>query len=116
MLNVNKTSGTVVAAETQTLAAAIDSAMLAQARLCASIIETAGEAKAPVAATQKLLKSLSDNMSGLVASRADFAIAVRELNVIQSRSNLKEMATGCPNGIRPLTGVIDNETFVHVST
>ena len=57
----------------------------------------------PVAATQKLLKSLSENMSGLVASRGDFATAVREFNVIQARSNLKEMATGCPNGFRPLT-------------
>lgn len=103
MLNINKTSGTVVAAETQTLAAAIDSAMLAQTRLCASIIETAGEAKAPVMATQKLLKSLSDNMSGLIASRADFAAAVRELNVLQSRSNLKETSLGCPNGLPPMT-------------
>ena len=103
MLNVNKTSGTVVAAETQTLAAAIDSAMLAQARLCASIIETAGEAKAPVAATQKLFQSLSNNMSGLVASRAEFAVAVRELNFIQSRSNLKEVGLGCPNGLPPMT-------------
>jgi hypothetical protein len=103
MLNINKTSGTVVAGETQTLAAAIDSAMLAQARLCASIIETANESKLPVAATQKLLQSLSANMSGLVTSRSEFATAVRELNIIQARSNLKEMATGCPNGLPPMT-------------
>lgn len=104
MLNINKTSGTVVAAETQDLAAAIDSTMLAQVRLTASIIETASEAKAPVMATQKLLKALSDNMSGLVSSRADFAAAVRELTVLQSHSNLKEMATGCPNGLAPMKG------------
>jgi hypothetical protein len=109
MLNINKTSGTVVAGETQTLAAAIDSAMLAQARLCASIIETANESKLPVAATQKLLQSLSANMSGLVTSRSEFATAVRELNIIQARSNLKEMATGCPNGLAPMRGSIDDE-------
>jgi hypothetical protein len=103
MLNINMNSGFVVAGETQTLAAAIDSAMLAQARLCASIIETANESKLPVLATQKLLQSLSANMSGLVASRSEFATAVRELNVIQARSNLKEMGMGCPNGLRPLT-------------
>jgi hypothetical protein len=103
MLNINKTSGTVVAAETQNLAAAIDSTMLAQARLTASIIETAGESKAPVMATQKLLKALSDNMSGLVSSRADFATAVRELNSLQSHSNLKEVGLGCPNGLPPMT-------------
>lgn len=103
MLNINKTSGTVVVAETQNLAVAIDSTMLAQARLTASILETACEAKAPVAATQKLLRALSDNMSGLVSSRGDLVTAVRELTVLQSHSNLKEMATGCPNGIMPRT-------------
>jgi hypothetical protein len=109
MLNINMNSGFVVAGETQTLAAAIDSAMLAQARLCASIIETANESKLPVVATQKLLQSLSANMSGLVASRSEFATAVRELNVIQARSNLKETALGCPNGIRPMTGMDQGE-------
>lgn len=106
----------VVAAETQTLAAAIDSTLLAQVRLTASIIETAGEAKAPVMATQKLLQALSDNMSGLVASRSDFATAVRELNFIQSHSNLKEMATGCPNGIMPRTGKIQDRQTALVET
>jgi hypothetical protein len=109
VLNINLNSGFVVAGETQTLAAAIDSAMLAQARLCASIIETANESKLPVLATQKLLQSLSANMSGLVASRSEFATAVRELNVIQARSNLKETALGCPNGIRPMTGMNPDE-------
>lgn len=108
MLNINKTSAMVVAAETQDLSAAIDSSMLAQARLTASIIETSCEAKAPVMATQKLLKALADNMSGLVASRADFATAVRELTLLQSHSNLKEMATGCPNGIMPKTAKDNN--------
>ena len=103
MLKINQTSGAVVAAETQTLAAAIDSAMLAQARLCASIIETASESKLPVVATQKLLQSLAANMNGMVASRADFATAVRELNVIQARSNLKAEALGCPNGLPALS-------------
>jgi hypothetical protein len=111
MLNINMNSGFVVAGETQTLAAAIDSAMLAQARLCASIIETANESKLPVVATQKLLQSLSANMSGLVASRSEFATAVRELNVIQARSNLKETALGCPNGIRPMTGMDHSEIW-----
>lgn len=109
VLNINQTSGTVVAAETQALAAAIDSAMLAQARLCASVIETANESKLPVVATQKLLQSLASNMSGLVSSRAEFSTAVRELNVIQARSNLREVGLGCPNGIRPISGA--NTTF-----
>jgi hypothetical protein len=109
VLNINQTSGTVVAGETQALAAAIDAAMLAQARLCASIIETANESKLPVVATQKLLQSLSANMSGMVASRSEFATAVRELNVIQARSNLKETALGCPNGLAPMKGSIDDE-------
>jgi hypothetical protein len=112
MLNINKTSGTVVASETQDLAAAIDSTMLAQARLTASILETACEAKAPVAATQKLLRALSDNMTGLVSSRADFVTAVRELTVLQSHSNLKEMATGCPNGLAPMKGSASDLTPV----
>jgi hypothetical protein len=109
VLNINQTSGTVVAGETQALATAIDSAMLAQARLCASIIETANESKLPVVTTQKLLQSLTANMNGLVTSRAEFATAVRELNVIQARSNLREMATGCPNGLAPMKGSMDDE-------
>lgn len=104
MHKVNKASGAVIASDTQASVAALDQAVLTQARLCASILETVGEAQLPMAATQKLLQSVAAGMSGLVASRTDMLCTVRTLNVLQMKSNLKETSFGCPDEYIP-TGV-----------
>jgi hypothetical protein len=107
MHTIKQSSGAVIASDTQASVSALDNAVLAQARLCASIIETAGESKLPVAATQKLLQTMTSGISGLVASRSDIVTAVREINLLQSKSNLKTTSFGCPEGPPALTGMIE---------
>ncbi len=108
MHKINKASGAVIASDTQASVAALDQAVLTQARLCASILETASESQLPMAATQKLLQSVAAGMSGLVASRTDMLSAVRTLNMLQMKSNLKETSFGCPDEYIP-TGVDNTE-------
>ena len=64
MHQIKHSSGAVVAAETQASVAAIDTAVLTQVRLCASVIEAASESKMPVATTQKVLESIAAEMTG----------------------------------------------------
>lgn len=109
MLEIKNTTGSVVASDTQASVAALDNAVLTQARLCASVVEAAAESKMPVGATQKLLQAMADSMSGLVASRLEVVAVVREINLIQSMSNLKTTSFGCPNGPLPPTGLINAE-------
>lgn len=102
MHEIKQGAGAVVAADTQSSIAALDSAVAMQARWCASVLEAAGESKLPIAATQALLTSIVSGMGSLVASRADVANAVRELVHIQGCSTLSETSFGCPNGLPPI--------------
>lgn len=97
MHEIKETAGVVVAAETQAMVAAIDSAMITQARLCASVVEAAADAKMPLSSTQKLVQSISDGMGALAQSRANLATAAKELAFIKSRSNLDVFDWGCPD-------------------
>jgi hypothetical protein len=99
MHDIKQATGAVVAADTQASVGTLDEAVLAQARLCASVIEAAAASKMPVGATQKLLESMSNGIKGLVTSRSDLVAAVREINMIKMQSNLQETSYGCPNGL-----------------
>lgn len=103
MHQIKSSAGAVVAADTQSSVAALDAAFIAQARLCATVVEAATESKLPVGATQKLLDSITAGLRGLVASREEVVVAVREINLIQAKSNLRTVAFGCPNGLYPMT-------------
>lgn len=109
MHQIKHTSGAVVAAEAQASVAAIDAAVLTQARLCASVIEAANESNVPVAVAQKLLQSMTAGMSGLVASRMDIVNTVRELTLIQKKSSLKTTSFGCPDVVDPSQASLDAE-------
>lgn len=109
MHQIKHTSGAVVAAETQASVAAIDAAVLTQARLCASVIEAASESNVPVAAAQKLLQSMTAGMSSLVTSRMDVVNTVRELTLIQRKSTLSAADFGCPDVIDPTQGSLPAE-------
>ncbi len=102
MHNIKQRVGEVVAADTQASVAALDSAVLMQTRLCASTIEASSDSKMPIAATQDLLESLSAGLNGLVQSRAELVKAVRHINLIQAKSNLRTVGFGCPNGLQPI--------------
>lgn len=110
MHQIKETAGVVVAAETQAMVAAIDNAMLTQARLCSSVVEAASDAKMPMAATQKLLQSISDGMGTLVATRANLSSAVKEMAFIKSRSNLQPVSWGCPEDWKPSSEAQSEET------
>lgn len=109
MHEIKHSSGAVVAAETQASVAAIDTAVLTQARLCVSVIEAANDTNAPVVTVQKLLQSMTAGMSGLVASRMDMVNTVRELTLIQRRSTLDASDFGCPDVVDPTQGSLKAE-------
>lgn len=108
MHHIKQTTGDVIASDTQASVSALDNAVLSQARLTASVLEGAADSKLSAASTQKLLQSMANGMNVLVSSRADLVAAVREINMIQLRSNLKTTSFGCPDGLRPLSGADDN--------
>lgn len=114
MHKIKQAAGSMIAADTQDAVSALDTAMIAQSRLFATVVETAAESKLPVGTPQKLLQSISAGMAGLVATRADIVTAVTQVNLIQMRSNLKTTAFGCPkvvepdgNGVGGMTGQLD---------
>lgn len=108
MHNIKQRVGDVIAADTQASVEALDTAVLMQTRLCASALEAAADSRLPIAATQGLLETLSSGMHVLVQSRAELAKAVRHINLIQAKSNLRETSFGCPNGWAPLEGANQN--------
>jgi hypothetical protein len=98
MLQIKHAVGSVVAADTQSSIEALDRAVAQQSRMCASVIEAAHDSHLAIATTQPLLDALSASVRGLVESRANLAEAVRQVAVIQAKSNLRETGFGCPNG------------------
>lgn len=98
MFQIKQSVGSVIASDTQSSIESLDRAVVQQSRMCASIIEAAHDSHLAIATTQPLLDALSTGLRGLVESRAHLARAVREVAIIQARSNLSETAFGCPNG------------------
>lgn len=98
MFSISEQVGHVVAADTRTSVSSLDAAVIAQARMCATVVEASGAEHLPIGTIQKVLDSLSSGIRDLVASRAELITAVRELNVIQSESSLQETSFGCPTG------------------
>ncbi len=98
MLQIKHAVGCVVAADTQSSIEALDRAVAQQSRMCASVVEAAHDSHLTIATTKPLLDALSASVRGLVESRANLAEAVRQVAVIQARSNLSETGFGCPNG------------------
>lgn len=98
MHTIKQTVGAVVANDTQTSIAALDNALVMHTRLCASILEGSADARLPIAASQRVLSSVSAGIAKLVESRADMVATVRALAVIQGDSSLAEEFFGCPTG------------------
>ena len=98
MFSISKGIGRVVADDSQSSAATLNSALIAQARLCATVAEAAEASRLPMVATQNLLESLTGAMRNVIESRAGLVVAAHELAAIQSRSNLRTTDFGCPTG------------------
>lgn len=108
MYKISEQLGQVVAADTQSSVASLNNAVIAQSRMCATVLEASEAARLPVSTVQKTLEALATGLARLVASRSELSTAVRELSEIQSCSNLRETSFGCPNG--PFTSAMaENE-------
>ncbi len=99
MYNVDLASGHVIASDTQASVAALDGAVAAHARLCASIIEVSASSKLPIVSAQKMLQSITAGMAQLVAGRADLVETVHELTKTQSKTSLREVGFGCSGSL-----------------
>ena len=96
MLEFKPGAGMVVAGDVQSAVAAVDSAILNGARLCASFIEATHGSKLPVSQSQKVLKSITSGLSAVADGRGEIVSAVRHLTEIKERSNLVAEDYGCP--------------------
>jgi hypothetical protein len=96
MLNIDKNTGALVAAETKGTLKAIDDAILTELRLCTTLVEAFDTTNMPVKSSQKLLQSLASGLNHFVAGRADMAHTISTLTSIKSDSNLQETSYNCP--------------------
>ncbi|MEK6542624.1 MAG: hypothetical protein AABZ45_10965 [Pseudomonadota bacterium] len=102
MYKIENGVGNVVAADLQASAAAMENAVYANARLCASLVEGAAQSKLPFSATQAILESVTNSMSKLINSRAELLETMLGLKALQLQTTLRETAFGCPAGCPPL--------------
>lgn len=96
MHEIQDNIGTLIAAETKGVLHAIDTAILTELRLCASLVEAFEHTNLPIGPSQKLLQTLSSGLSHIVAGRGEMAQTVRTLTAIKSGSNLQETNYNCP--------------------
>lgn len=99
MIQIQESTGKVVAVEAREAVQAANEAILAHARLCVSIMEAVSTTEAPVALPQSLIEATASGITNAAATRASMSRAVREMNLIQRASTLDPTALGCPNGI-----------------
>lgn len=99
MFEIEKSSGQVIAADTQESADALDQAVMSMAHLCASIVEVSRASRLPVSTPQSALTNAGESLSKLIAGREDFSQAVRELIRVQRTSSLQAVSFGCPDGL-----------------
>lgn len=109
MFTIENAVGNVVATDAQSSVAALEGAVHANARLCASIIEGTAASALPIGETQAVLESLAAGMAQLIVGRANLVSTVRELTRIQSRSTLRTTSFGCPDGFPPRTAKFEQQ-------
>ena len=109
MYKIENGVGNVVSADMQASTAAMENAIYANARLCASLVEGAVQSKLPFNATQTILESATNSMSKLVGSRAELLETMLGLKALQQQSTLRETAFGCGAGCPPLPFVANQD-------
>lgn len=107
MHKISRSSGEIIAADTEGSVQAVDQAVLNYSRLCASIVEVSGASRLPVSACQPALAKLVTGLNALVEGRGHIAGATRDLLKVQGASTLRETGFGCPNGLPSLSGELD---------
>lgn len=98
MIELKTGAGLVVAGDVRNAFAAVDDALLNQARMYVSILEATKNANIPAGQTQRLLKSLTGSISQVVDGRAQAVDALKQMIDIKEHSNLAPVSYGCPIG------------------
>lgn len=99
MIEFKHGGGAVVAADARSAMASVDEALLNGARMCASFLEASQGSSLPAGQSQRVIRSITAGMKSVVDARASMVSAIRELRVIQGRSNFAEEAYGCPDEV-----------------
>ena len=109
MHRIEMAAGQVIASDTANSVDAVDAAVVALSRLCASIVEVSKASNLPVGTAQDALANTGEGLSRIIASRSNVSAATKELTLIQRRSTLRETGFGCPTGI-PAEGSMTAES------
>lgn len=99
MIEFRHGGGAVVAADARSAMTSVDEALLNGARMCASFLEASQGSSLPASHSQRVIRSITAGMNSVVEARASMVTAIRELRVIQGRSNFAEEAYGCPDEV-----------------
>ena len=102
MFNVPAAAVPVVADETRATLAATDRALLAHANLLAAVLEGVQGSNLPIAVSQDLLARIVAHGGKLIEGREDLRQVIATLTAVKNRSDQREVATGCPNGLPDL--------------
>ncbi len=111
IIKVNRPSAEVVAADCQQAAKALDTALLSQARLCASMLEANEQIGLPIATSQRLYKSMTSGMCGIVDNRTHLLSVITQLSSLHRRSNLSPVSFGCPDGVAAPSGSMEEQSL-----
>lgn len=109
MIKIPSAAVPVVADEARAILAATDQALLGHANLFAAILEGARGSDMPLNMSQALFTRVAAHGGKLVQSREDLRQLITELTAVKNRSDQKEVATGCPNGLPDLPATIFTE-------
>ncbi|MEZ5708454.1 MAG: hypothetical protein R3E02_03580 [Blastomonas sp.] len=99
MFKISESATRVIANDTQHTISGYDEALLRNARLAVSVLETISTSKLPVRDTNHVLKAMQNSSAHLLEARADMARAIGHLTSIKRRSNQAPMAMGCPDEV-----------------
>jgi hypothetical protein len=109
MFTIPSAAVPVVAAEVQGILTATDQALLGHAHLLAAVIEGVKVSDLPINTTQDVLARIVAHGGKLVDGREDLRQLICELTAVKNRSNQKEAATGCPNGLPDVSSTFFTE-------
>jgi hypothetical protein len=99
MIEFKHGGGSVVAADARSAITSVDEALLSGARMCASFLEASQGSNLPASQSQRVIRSIATGMNSVVEARAAMVSAIKELRIIQGRSNLAAEAYGCPDEV-----------------
>lgn len=99
MHHISETAVTVVVGDTRALLRATDQTLLAHAHMLASVIEGVTASDLPINVSQDLYSRILAHGGKIVESREDLRQLISCLTLIKHKSNQRELATGCPNGL-----------------